>query len=305
MINGYIPQNKRKKILFLGDDLRMHSGVATMAREIVLGTANHYNWVVIGAAIDHPEAGQRLDLSEATNKETGNTDSNYIGVKNTTLSGSTTTAYDRLTLLNIDACTFTGSHIDSIYANNTIANFREAGSNNIIMGVNYGDYNIGDNKIILGWPGILRNFDYQDFNLSSTDYSTILGSPNKNDYGNGPVMEVLSVITGHQYHYGAQYHGFDKLVGSAGGSSTLDSSVNTLLLDWFSTAGTYDIDLPDPTDYDGRVVVFKANGNISATKIIRLDGVAFRIDANFTYSINAAYMVVKIMAMDGQWWIID
>jgi len=78
MKEGYIPKEQRKKILFICDDIRMHSGVATMAREIVLGTAHHYNWVVIGAAIDHPESGKRLDLSEATNKETDNTDSNII-----------------------------------------------------------------------------------------------------------------------------------------------------------------------------------------------------------------------------------
>jgi glycosyltransferase involved in cell wall biosynthesis len=78
MKEGYIPKEQRKKILFICDDIRMHSGVATMAREIVLGTSHHYNWVVIGAAIEHPEAGQRMDLSEATNKETGNTDSNVI-----------------------------------------------------------------------------------------------------------------------------------------------------------------------------------------------------------------------------------
>jgi glycosyltransferase involved in cell wall biosynthesis len=78
MKEGYIPKEQRKKILFICDDIRMHSGVATMAREIVLGTSHHYNWVVIGAAIDHPEAGQRLDLSEATNKETENSDSNVV-----------------------------------------------------------------------------------------------------------------------------------------------------------------------------------------------------------------------------------
>ena len=78
MKEGYIPKEQRKKILFICDDIRMHSGIATMAREIVLGTSHHYNWVVIGAAIDHPEAGQRMDLSEATNKETGNTDSNVV-----------------------------------------------------------------------------------------------------------------------------------------------------------------------------------------------------------------------------------
>ena len=58
MKEGYLPKEQRKKILFICDDIRMHSGVATMAREIVLGTSHHYNWVVIGAAIDHPEAGQ-------------------------------------------------------------------------------------------------------------------------------------------------------------------------------------------------------------------------------------------------------
>jgi glycosyltransferase involved in cell wall biosynthesis len=49
-----------------------------MAREIVLGTAHHYNWVIIGAAINHPEHGQRLDLSQATNAETQLTDTDVI-----------------------------------------------------------------------------------------------------------------------------------------------------------------------------------------------------------------------------------
>ena len=77
-IEGYLPPDQRKKILFICDDIRMHSGVATMSREIVLGTAHHYNWVSIAAAIDHPEAGKRLDLSQATNQETGLTDSSVI-----------------------------------------------------------------------------------------------------------------------------------------------------------------------------------------------------------------------------------
>ena len=77
-IEGYLPPDQRKKILFICDDIRMHSGVATMSREIVLGTAQHYNWVSIAAAIDHPEAGKRLDLSQSTNQETGLTDSSVI-----------------------------------------------------------------------------------------------------------------------------------------------------------------------------------------------------------------------------------
>ena len=36
---------KKKKILLLSDDLRMHSGIATMSREFVIGTAHEYDWV--------------------------------------------------------------------------------------------------------------------------------------------------------------------------------------------------------------------------------------------------------------------
>jgi hypothetical protein len=47
----YLPQNERKKILLISDDLRVHSGVATVARELVLNTAQHFNWVNIAGAI--------------------------------------------------------------------------------------------------------------------------------------------------------------------------------------------------------------------------------------------------------------
>jgi glycosyltransferase involved in cell wall biosynthesis len=51
---------KRKKILLLSDDIRMHSGVATQAKEIVIGTLDKYDWVQIGGAIKHPDAGKRI-----------------------------------------------------------------------------------------------------------------------------------------------------------------------------------------------------------------------------------------------------
>jgi glycosyltransferase involved in cell wall biosynthesis len=71
MKEGYLPKEQRKKILLLCDDIRMHSGVATMAREIVLGTCHHYNWVNAGAAINHPEVGKRMDLSQDTSNRAG------------------------------------------------------------------------------------------------------------------------------------------------------------------------------------------------------------------------------------------
>jgi glycosyltransferase involved in cell wall biosynthesis len=77
-MQNYIPKEQRKKILLLCDDIRFTSGIATMAREIVVGTSHHFNWVNIGGAIDHPEKGQRLDLSSDTNKNNGIEDSSVM-----------------------------------------------------------------------------------------------------------------------------------------------------------------------------------------------------------------------------------
>jgi glycosyltransferase involved in cell wall biosynthesis len=69
MKEGYIERDKRKKILLLCDDIRMTSGISTVAREIVIGTAHVFNWINVGGAIQNPDLGKRLDLNEATNKE--------------------------------------------------------------------------------------------------------------------------------------------------------------------------------------------------------------------------------------------
>ena len=75
---AYLPPQERKKIMLICDDIRVHSGVATVAKEIVSHTAQHFNWVNLGGAITHPEAGKHLDLSQATNEITGLTDSSVI-----------------------------------------------------------------------------------------------------------------------------------------------------------------------------------------------------------------------------------
>ena len=62
---------KKKKILLLSDDLRLHSGVGTMSREIVLGTSHIFDWVQVAGAINHPDKGKRFDVSEDINKEMG------------------------------------------------------------------------------------------------------------------------------------------------------------------------------------------------------------------------------------------
>jgi len=74
----YLPQNERKKIMLICDDIRVHSGVATVARELVLNTAQHFNWVNIAGAIKHPEQGKRFDISQDTNTNTGLTDASVF-----------------------------------------------------------------------------------------------------------------------------------------------------------------------------------------------------------------------------------
>ena len=74
----HLPKDKRKKILLICDDIRVHSGVATVAKEVVIKTAHHFNWVQMAGAIRHPEKGKPVDLSEAINKDAGIEDSSVI-----------------------------------------------------------------------------------------------------------------------------------------------------------------------------------------------------------------------------------
>lgn len=68
---GYLKKEDRKKILLLSDDIRMYSGVATMSREFVTGTAHHFNWFQVGAAVKHPTEGKLEDISDQVNTQMG------------------------------------------------------------------------------------------------------------------------------------------------------------------------------------------------------------------------------------------
>ena len=64
----HLPKDKRKKIMLICDDIRVHSGVATVAKEIIIATSHHFNWVNVAGAINHPDQGKRLDISGDTSK---------------------------------------------------------------------------------------------------------------------------------------------------------------------------------------------------------------------------------------------
>jgi len=49
----------------------MRSGVATVSKEIVMNTIHHYDWMQIAGAVKHPNEGQIIDMSQATQELTG------------------------------------------------------------------------------------------------------------------------------------------------------------------------------------------------------------------------------------------
>ena len=66
-----LEKSKKKKILLLADDLRLPSGIGTISKEIVLNTVSEFDWIQLGAALNHPDKGKAFDVSEEVKKESG------------------------------------------------------------------------------------------------------------------------------------------------------------------------------------------------------------------------------------------
>ena len=66
----------KKKILLMSDDLRMHSGVATVSKDIVFETLHVYDWVQIGGAIKHPDEGKIINMNDSVRSELNIPDAN-------------------------------------------------------------------------------------------------------------------------------------------------------------------------------------------------------------------------------------
>jgi glycosyltransferase involved in cell wall biosynthesis len=78
MRDGYIPKEERKTLLFLADDMRLHSGIGNMTKELILGMAHRFNFIHVGGALQHPEAGKVLDISADVNKQLGIEDASIL-----------------------------------------------------------------------------------------------------------------------------------------------------------------------------------------------------------------------------------
>ena len=77
----------KKKILLLADDIRLHSGIGTMSKEFVLGTIDKYDWCQLAGAVNHPEKGKIIDMSQEIKQQGGPADA-YCKIYPTTGYGS-------------------------------------------------------------------------------------------------------------------------------------------------------------------------------------------------------------------------
>ena len=130
----------KKKILLMSDDLRMHSGVATVSKDIVMETLNEYDWVQIGGAIKHPEVGKVVDMSQGL-KEFGIKDG-YLriypvdGYGNEDILREVTPITENLKLVRLDKGTSGNTSVmlivpDEDHSIETISNKLHALDNNI------------------------------------------------------------------------------------------------------------------------------------------------------------------------------
>lgn len=74
VFHNVLPKEKRKNIFLLCDDIRTHSGIGTIAREIVLGTVHRFNWFNLGGAQRHPDEGKEIDFSQEAARMSGVSD---------------------------------------------------------------------------------------------------------------------------------------------------------------------------------------------------------------------------------------
>ena len=68
----------KKKILIVSDEIRSNSGVGKVTRNIVNNLVGRFDFVCISAMLNHPEAGQRIDISADVNKLMGTTDASVV-----------------------------------------------------------------------------------------------------------------------------------------------------------------------------------------------------------------------------------
>jgi glycosyltransferase involved in cell wall biosynthesis len=91
----------KKKILLLGDDIRIVSGVSLICKNLILNGVSKFDWVQLAAQANNPDNGQIIDVSESVDEIT-KTQGSYVRLYCTTGYGNQTTLRNIITQENID-----------------------------------------------------------------------------------------------------------------------------------------------------------------------------------------------------------
>ncbi len=179
-------QKKRPKILLLSDDILSTSGIGTMSKTFVLGTADKFNWVQLAAALNHPDHGKVADISEMVNKETGLTDSSVKLYLNT--------GYGNEEILR---------HILEVEKPDAILHFTDPRFWDWLYAMEYSIHQ--DYKIPIMYYAIWDNFPYPYWNASSYSCCDLIMAISKQshlihkkvlDYASVRTLEVDQVNAG-------------------------------------------------------------------------------------------------------------
>ena len=93
----------------------------------------------------------------------------------------------------------------------------------------------------------------------------------------------------------------------AGRSYTVTDTDSIVMNRWSGGNGTSLIYLPTTTGNDGRIIRFKSDSTISATKIVQIrpNHTSETIDGATSYDFNRSYDGIAILCHDGEWFIIQ
>lgn len=91
----------KKRILLLGDDIRVVSGVSLICKNIILNGVSEFEWVQLAAQANNPDNGQIIDVSKSVDEITKTTGS-YVRLYCTTGYGNQTTLRNIISQERID-----------------------------------------------------------------------------------------------------------------------------------------------------------------------------------------------------------
>ena len=155
-------------------------------------------------------------------------------------------------------------------------------------------------------------FTSGDFDISVIDSTgigcnNIIGTVNFGDYSWAPSATTKFANTtfiGKSHHTGGKFTNYKKYTCSAGSSGAIDENQNVIFLTWTGGNGTHSFLVPDSAAVDGQILEIKCDNSITSVRNVTLTGpVGNTFDGALSYNLNSNYAFVKLIAMDGDWYV--